>query len=103
MLNISIKVAAQSSNTFYTSLFSYKFLIGSVSITIMMIFYYNVLRFNLSQALMLMASSSIIFGTLFDKFYNKASLTNIDLFILILILATYVYKYTSKISASQVG
>lgn len=96
-LNIAVKNSANNHSSFFEALFStnflYAFLIGVISIISMLVFYYNASKINLGQALLLMASSSLIFGMLINFFYFKKSIDYIELFILLLLLTAYSIKF----------
>ena len=99
VLNIKIQDAAQNTNanTFLDSILSIKFLIafgiGTLSITMLMLFYYHANKFNLAQSLILMGSSSIIFGTAFGIIFRNNTISFVEIIVLVTIICSYSYKF----------
>lgn len=99
MLNIKIQDAAQNANatTFIDAVLSIKFLIafgvGTLSITMLMLFYFYASKFNLAQSLILMGSSSIVFGTLFGIIFRNNVISFVEIVALIAIVSSYSYKF----------
>ncbi len=101
-LNIAVKNAANNHNDFLESLFSinflYAFIIGLLSIITMLAFYYNASKINLGQALLLMASSSLIFGILANYFYFKKNIEPIEYFIFSILIISYSLKFSKTLN-----
>lgn len=100
MLNIKVQDAARTGgNTFLETLLSVKFLIafgiGTISITLLLLFYYNANKFNLAQSLILMGSMSIIIGTFYGWYYRGNQISPIELLVLFTMIGSYTYKYIS--------
>lgn len=101
-LNIFVKNSANNNGSFFDSLFSmnffYAFLIGLTSIIAMLLFYYYASKINLGQALLLMASSSLIFGILINYFYFKKSIEPIECIIFFTLLTLYIFKFSKTLN-----
>jgi hypothetical protein len=105
VLNVFLNIYVQKSSnngTFIESFFSINFLIafiiGVASITAMLTFYTSTIKINLGQALMLMASSSLIFGVLINWLYFKKNIELIDWGIFVILIFSYFLKFTKTLN-----
>lgn len=97
LLNVFIKGAATSSDVYLQSLLSKHFLIGFsigiISVITMFSFYFNASKMNLAQALILMASSSVIFSVIYTSSIQKKTIPTIEWIIFFTLIVLYGYKF----------
>ena len=97
-MNYLVKVAANDTKatSWLDALLSAKFLlafiVGSLSITMMFLFYYTS-KSNLAQGIILMGATSIVAGAVFSMTVLGDKITKFDMAILIFIALFYSIKY----------